>query len=66
MSSIGKLTTYPAYPRNWNRINDKFGNNWDIKSKYVKDKDPGDKVAFRLDFSDPKRNLPEAMPTNDD
>ncbi len=66
MSSIGKLTSYPAYTGNWNRLNDKFGNNWDIKSKYVKGKDPGDKLAFRLDFSDPKRNLPQAMPASED
>ena len=66
MSSVGKLTSYPVYDRKWNRLEDKFGNNWDVKSSYVKDTDPGENLAFRLDFSDPKRMYPQAIPTDDD
>ena len=66
MSSIGRLTSYPQHPGNWDRIQDKYGNNWDIKKKYVEDKTPGEKFAYRLDFSDPMRKYPQAIPTSDD
>ena len=65
MSSIGKMTSYPQYSNEWNRLQDKYGNNWDVKSKYVKDKSPGDNVAFRLDFSNPNRQYPQAIPVDD-
>ena len=66
MSIMGKLTSLPSFPMNWNRVQDQYGNSWDIKAKDVKGKSAGDQVAFRLDFSDPLRNTPQAMATSDD
>ena len=38
MSIMGKLMSLPSFPMNWNRVQDQYGNSWDIKAKDVKGK----------------------------
>lgn len=55
MSVIGRLIDLPMKQGEWGRFRDEYGNTWNIHGTDIpEDKEAGDSMAYRLDFSDPK------------
>ena len=62
---IGKVINVPPQGYQWGQIRGEYGNTWNVhRDNLPEDTDPGEQVAYRLDFSSPLRS-PQIL-TEDD